>query len=341
MLVMPDGQLTGAISGGCLEGDALRKALYVLTLGEPMLVTYDTSDEDDAQLGARMGCNGIIQVLMEPVRKDDADNPVRLIAEAVKKREAAVLLTLFSLEDRRSVQQGTCLVWKRDTSILRMDISKRWEEEAQKVYDEKSYVFRHYISESANVHAFWEYIAAPVSLTVVGAGKDTIPLVEMANLLGWQTSIADPGMNQPRPDFYVPSCQFFSAKPEQLLLNVPTDARSAFVLLTHNYSLDLRMLTQLLKTDVAYIGCLGPKKKKERMIDEIQGSGTILTDAQLNKIYGPVGLNIGAETPEEIALSILAEIQAVFEGKDGKSLRTNTTVIHTRAGTSFETVFMP
>lgn len=341
MLVTPDGQLTGAISGGCLEGDALRKALFVLTRRESMLVTYDTSDEDDAQLGARMGCNGIIQVLMEPVRREDAKNPVRLIAEAIEKREAAVLLSLFSLENKRDEQAGTCLVWKKDKFISRSKMAETWAEEAQKILDEKRSVFRHYISNTSNVHAFWEYIAPPVSLTVVGAGKDTVPLVEMAHILGWQTSIADTGMNQPRPDFYVPSCQFFSAKPEQLLQNVPTDARSAFVLLTHNYTLDLRMLTQLLKTDVAYIGCLGPKKKKERMIDEIQGSGTNLTDAQLNKIYGPVGLNIGAETPEEIALSILAEIQAVFEGKDGKSLRTNTTVIHTRAGTTFETVFMP
>lgn len=340
MLVMPDGQLTGAISGGCLEGDALRKALYVLTLGEPMLVTYDTSDEDDAQMGARMGCNGVIQVLMEPVRCEALLTPVHYIAEAIKTREASLLLTLFSLENKRSAQQGTCLIWKKNGIAPEMNAPARWAEEAQNVFLEKRTVFKHYVSENAGIHAFWEYIETPIALTVVGTGKDAIPLVEMANILGWQTALADPVLNKPQPDFFVPSCQFLTAKPEQLLQNVPTDSRSAFVLLTHNYALDLRMLMPLLDTDVSYIGCLGPKKKTERMIDEIQRSGTNLTDAQLNKIYGPSGLNIGAETPEEIALSILAEIQAVFAGKEGKSLRTNSTSIHGRAGNTFETVFL-
>lgn len=340
MLVMPDGQLTGAISGGCLEGDALRKALYVLTLGEPMLVTYDTSDEDDAQMGARMGCNGVIQVLMEPVRCEAPLTPVHYIAEAIKTREASLLLTLFSLENRRSAQQGTCLIWKNNGIAPEMNAPAIWAEEAQKVFREKRTVFKHYVSENGGIHAFWEYIETPIALTVVGTGKDAIPLVEMANILGWQTALADPVQNKQQPDFFVPSCQFLTAKPEQLLENVPTDSRSAFVLLTHNYALDLRMLTPLLDTEVSYIGCLGPKKKTERMIDEIQRSGTNLTDAQLNKIYGPSGLNIGAETPEEIALSILAEIQAVFAGKEGKSLRTNASSIHGRAGNTFETVFL-
>lgn len=109
MLVTEDGKLTGAISGGCLEGDALRKAQLVMVQKKPMLVTYDTTDEDDAKLGVGLGCNGIISILIEPVNIEDKNNPVAFLKTIVAKRQSAVLVTLFSL-DKKTVQPGTCLL---------------------------------------------------------------------------------------------------------------------------------------------------------------------------------------------------------------------------------------
>jgi xanthine dehydrogenase accessory factor len=95
MLVSDEGELTGAISGGCLEGDALRKALLVLSQQQSKLVTYDTSDEDDATIGIQLGCAGVIQVLFEPIQANNPNNPIQLLRKAVAVRQKSVLVTLF------------------------------------------------------------------------------------------------------------------------------------------------------------------------------------------------------------------------------------------------------
>ena len=117
MLITDEGQLTGAISGGCLEGDALRKALLVMSQQKSMLVTYDTMDEDDAKLGIGLGCNGIIQVLIEPIIVNDTNNPIELLKAIAGKRQKAVLITLFSLDNKKDIQPGTCLLLKEDELI--------------------------------------------------------------------------------------------------------------------------------------------------------------------------------------------------------------------------------
>src|ERR1044072_3318952 len=118
MLITEDGQLTGAISGGCLEGDALRKAQQVMYKQKAMLVTYDTTDEDDAKLGVGLGCNGIIHILIEPILTADPQHPLQLLKEWLHQRQTAVLTTLFSLEDKKGAQPGTALLLT-ETGITR------------------------------------------------------------------------------------------------------------------------------------------------------------------------------------------------------------------------------
>ncbi|HEX6848589.1 MAG TPA: XdhC family protein, partial [Chitinophagaceae bacterium] len=118
MLIDDEGQLTGAISGGCLEGDALRKALLVMAEKRSRLVTYDTMDDDDAKFGVGLGCNGIIQVLMEPIDEKNPTNPVQYLKAINEKRQRSVLITLFSLLDKKNPQYGTCLLLKEDGTII-------------------------------------------------------------------------------------------------------------------------------------------------------------------------------------------------------------------------------
>ena len=118
MLIEDDGQLTGAISGGCLEGDALRKALLVMNEKRSRLVTYDTMDDDDAKFGVGLGCNGIIQVLIEPIDAANPNNPIQYLKVINEKRQKAVLITLFSLQDKKDPQYGTCLLLKEDGNVL-------------------------------------------------------------------------------------------------------------------------------------------------------------------------------------------------------------------------------
>jgi xanthine/CO dehydrogenase XdhC/CoxF family maturation factor len=333
MLVTDDGQLTGAISGGCLEGDALRKALYVMNQQKAMLVTYDTMDDDDAMFGVGLGCNGIIQVLIEPVNNQQTGNPIALLKAVAATRRKAVLATLFSLQNKNGEQAGTCLLHTNNETILPSNHHFSFEtgllEDVKKVLSEETSVFNNYDTAAQTITAFIECIQPAVSLVIVGAGNDAMPLVAMAQVLGWQTTVVDGRSNYARKDRFA-SCQVLVSKPEEVLEQVTIDPQTVFVLMTHNYHYDLAMLRYLIGKEVPYIGSLGPRKKLDRMLNELEAEGIEADATVLNVIYGPSGLDIGAETPAEIALSILAEIKAVLSGRKGQSLRSIVHTIHPR-----------
>jgi xanthine/CO dehydrogenase XdhC/CoxF family maturation factor len=132
--------------------------------------------------------------------------------------------------------------------------------------------------------------------------------------------------------------QVLVTKPGQVIEQVTIDAQTVFVLMTHNYNYDLKVLRQLITRRVTYIGMLGPRKKLVRMLDELKAEGIEPTPEQLAAVYGPVGLNIGAENAEEIALSIIAEIKAVIAGRAGESLRNSADTIHPRVEKEIEEV---
>lgn len=332
MLITDDGQLTGAISGGCLEGDALRKALLVLIEQRSMLVTYDTMDDDDANFGIGLGCNGIIQVLIEPINDTDTNNPIQLLKKVAGNRQRAVLVTLFSLQNKRDTQYGTCLLLKEDQSTagdipVLKDILTA---DAQEALANQNSSFKNYISENYNLTAFIEMIKPAISLVIIGAGNDVIPMVEMADILGWETTVVDGRASYAKQERFVSACQVLASKPENVLEKLIIDEQTVFVLMTHNYNYDMAMLRQLAQKNVVYAGMLGPRKKLDRMLDELKEEGIHLTNEQLSIIHAPVGLDIGAETSEEIALSILAEIKAMFAGRQGHPLRNNREAIHSR-----------
>ena len=340
MLVSEEGELTGAISGGCLEGDALQKAMLVMAQQQSRIVTYDTTDEDDDTLGVGLGCNGIIQVLMEPIRPEDTDNQLEFLKKVVAKRQKAVLVTLFSMDNRKGPQPGTCLMMDENGEFhgkADSTLDTVIKADAREAFRNEKSLFKQYISPEGSHTAFIEFIHPAVSLVVVGAGNDAKPLVDMADLLGWEVRVVDGRSSHAKPDRFVSACQVLVSKPEAVLEQIPIDRQTVFLLMTHNYNYDKAMLKALVGKDIRYIGSLGPKKKLDRMLGELAEEGTVLTDAQRAIIHGPVGLDIGAETSEEIALSILAEIQSVLSGKDGQPLRHIDGEIHSREDTKIET----
>ena len=340
MLIEDDGQLTGAISGGCMEGDALRKALLVMTEKKSRLVTYDTMDDDDAKFGVGLGCNGIIQVLIEPIEVNDSNNPIQYLKAVNEKRQQSILVTLFSLQDKKDPQYGTCLLLKEDKTVIDNTpvLKEVLMNDAEEALINQSTSFKNYISESHNLTAFIEVIKPPVSIIIIGAGNDVIPLVDMADILGWETTVVDGRANYAKKERFASACSVLVAKPEQALERIDIDEHTVFLLMTHNYNYDMAMLKQLLQKNVSYIGMLGPKKKRERILNELKDEGMSFTEQQLSVLHSPVGLDIGAETSEEIAVSILAEIKALFAGKDVQSLRKINEVIHPRSATVIEEV---
>lgn len=332
MLITDDGQLTGAISGGCLEGDALRKARLVMAQNKPMLVTYDTTDDDDAKLGVGLGCNGIIHILIEPISALKPDNPIQLFKLFLSKRERVVLITLFTLNNKQAPQPGTCLLLTQNEDIKGIfpdnAIKDMLLADAKDVLVNGNSVTKTYIYGD-KFTCFIELLQPTVSLVIFGAGNDAIPLAQLAGVLGWHVHIVDGRSNYAIPERFPTVQKIIMAKPESALAQIVIDERTVIVLMTHNYNYDLSVLKQLLSLQLPYVGALGPKKRLQRMLDELKDEGMEITAEQLASVYGPAGLDIGSENADEIALSILAEMQAVLKNRTGTSLRYKS-VIHNR-----------
>jgi len=333
MLVTEDGLLTGAISGGCLEGDALRKALLSIHQQQNKLITYNTSNEDDSEVGLQLGCNGIVHILFEYIDDAVENNPIQLLQQLEFERKDAVVATVFSLK-RQAAQQGTLLFYREnETPIYANNTALNILEDVKQALNIKATVVRQLHDEQEN-EVLADYINPPVSLVIVGAGNDVQPLVKMTSLLGWEITIGEGRATHATKKRFPEAKNVFVVKPEQLLENISIDAQTYFVLITHNYKYDLAVLKLLVQTNCNYIGILGPKTKLNRMLDDLNSEGIQLTEEKLTTIYGPVGLDLGAETAEEIALSIVAEIKAVMSGKQGVSLKYKTEKIHSSTHTS-------
>jgi len=337
MLVTDDGQLTGAISGGCLEGDALRKALLAISQQKNKLVTYDTTDDNDTTLGVQLGCNGIVHILFEPIDPEQPNHPVNLLRQVIKKRQNAVLVTLFTLNSRTGNQPGTCYLYLESdqTSVTNLagdsfsEILLKETDHAKHIQDS---FFKSFDTPGQKLTGFIEYLKTPPSLVIAGAGNDTIPLMEMAHMLGWNIIVVDGRAGHATKQRFPKANQVLVVKAEDVLTYVQPDAQTFFVLMTHNYNYDLALLKQLINIeDCIYIGTLGPKKKLERMFGDLSLQGIEVSDKQKTKIFGPTGLDIGAETSEEIALAVLAEIKAVMSNKKGTPLRDKSEPIHSRS----------
>ena len=332
MLITDDGQLTGAISGGCLEGDALRKARLVMAQHKPMLVTYDTTDDDDAKFGVGLGCNGIIHILIEPIFSEDPDNPIILFKKFLSKREPVVLITAFSLHNKHAAQPGTCLLLTKDEQIKGIfpgnDIKAALMADAEYVLRNGNSVTKTYLYAN-ELTCFIELLQPAVSLIIFGAGNDAIPLVEFAAVLGWHTTLIDGRANYAVSGRFPLAKNIIIAKAEQALSHILPDDRTAIILMTHNYNYDQAVLRQLLPLKLPYVAALGPKKRLQRMLDEFKEGGMEITDKGLRSIFGPAGLDIGSENSDEIALSVIAEMQAVLTKRTGISLREKA-VIHSR-----------
>lgn len=320
MLVTEDGRLTGAISGGCLEGDALKKARSAIFQQQNKLVTYDTTDEDDAKFGVQLGCNGIVHILFEPIEPTDQLNPIFFLTALKNKRQDAVISTLFSLSD--SLQLGTSLCYTATHQLTRLpdEIAQQGHQDAEEVLKNKASKFTNY----GNSSAFVELIQPPISLVIAGAGNDAQPLARFAHQLGWEVTVADGRPTHATAQRFPQANQVIVAKPTQLLEQLTIDNNTAFALMTHNYNYDMELLGLLINTDAPYIGTLGPKKKLVRMLTELGAH----KEQNLQRIHGPIGLDIGAETADEIAIAIIAEIKAVFSGSTAGLLKEKLGPVH-------------
>lgn len=335
MIMTDDGRWTGAISGGCLEGDALRRARLIINDGKPQVVRYDTMEDQSAtSLGVGLGCNGIIDVLIEPITENDHLHHINLLKSFLGKprpqRGVELIATIFASESS-SVQIGERLFQQSDNQIINyishLELSRQIQDLLPKVKQEgKSQSCTLLVQNEYKVEVFIEILKPAIHLVLFGAGYDSIPLVKMAHEVGWYVTLADDCVAHLQPKRFPEANEMLDVHRDKVSEKLKFDAQTAAVLISHNYKFDLAVLKELLKTEVPYIGILGPKKRFDKMLGEI---GT-LNEEQLRKIHSPIGLDIGAETPEEIAISILAEVQAKFTERKGGFLKARGGSIHER-----------
>ncbi|MBK9013751.1 MAG: XdhC family protein [Saprospiraceae bacterium] len=333
MLIVDDGHWTGGISGGCLEDDTIRKANMAIFQQKPRVVRYDTTQDDPFQIGVGLGCKGIIDVLIEPVDAADPTNPVELLrtvtleADGVERGNTA--LGVVTASDSPEVPVGLRILKSKDELVVNMTPLADWGKLTAAVLETlengASRQLEMTWSDGHTIQFFVEMIQPPIHLVALGSNYDLLPLLEIGRTLGWRLTVVGNLRKIGKPIF-----ELATVVPDFEQLPALPDARTAAVLMSHDYKTDFANLHKLLPAGLPFIGLLGPRKRTERMLEALENEGIHLSPTQLDTLHGPAGLDLGATTPEAIALSIAAEIQSVFGRRKGGSLRQRTAPIYER-----------
>ncbi|HEX8505308.1 MAG TPA: XdhC family protein [Hymenobacter sp.] len=329
MLVTDDGQLTGAISGGCLEGDARQRARQAIFRGQPALVTYDTRDEDDPRHGLGPGCQGVVRILLEPLDYATADNPMELLRGFAQHPEPAVLATVFETDAaglRAAVGQRLLLSAGgavRGTPLLAAPLA----EAARATLSQGETQVLALETDAGPMRALLELLSPPLRLVVYGAGNDAQPLVHLAASLGWHITVVDGRPNLATAARF-PEAAEVRVVPVRELETQEPEPTAYHVLLSHNYAYDLAALQTLLPSAAPYIGLLGPRAKAARLLAELDVAEAEVTALLQTRLHSPIGLDLGSETPEEIALAIVSEIQAKRHHRNAQPLRQRAQSVH-------------
>jgi xanthine/CO dehydrogenase XdhC/CoxF family maturation factor len=330
MLITDDGKWVGSISGGCLEGDALRKSRQVMSDNKPMTVTYDTSEESNQNLGISLGCNGVIDVLIEPIDLSRHDNPIDLFESFIKTREPLTLATVFNATS--GVGEKIILHPTGDTrnNFSNRSLASNVTEDLSQLFHTKKSHAKTFVADECEFEVFMELIQPTVSLIIFGGGFDARPVSNLAKSLGWDVRVTDECVAHIAPVFFPTADKLSLCHRDFIDRDFDITPFTACVLMSHNYEYDRDVLRKLLRSNTPYIGILGPRKRFEKMQKEFAVEGIRLSDDDIHRVHSPIGLDIGAETPDEIAISIISEIQGKFSNRSGGFLKYRNAPIHHR-----------
>ena len=309
MLVREDGTYECALSGGCLEPAVAAAAARVLDTGEPAVVTYDLAD--DSVWGLNIGCSGAVDIRIERI---DDDVVTAAWLEVLERGEAAVLVTpLTRASGRRIVRRSGLAVGRLQPPALEPDADAEALDRLAATHPASGTV------RLGEADVFFEVNQPPANLVVFGAGHDAVPLVRHAWTLGFEVTLVDARAAFLRPDLF-PGASLTSAPFDELATAVTIPSGSLVLVMNHHLDRDRAALAAALASPAAYIGVLGPRARFERLIDDLRREGRAVPDEALARVHSPVGLALGAETPEEVAIAILAEMLAVQRGFAGGPL---------------------
>ncbi len=332
LLVPESGDLIGNISGGCLEGDVADVANVVMVDGQPRLVNFDLTADDEAVWGWGLGCNGAIDVFVEPA--DRAAEIAGALRMALEEQRPIAAVTVLD-GDVPGVDPGARLVVKPDGSTEGgtgdggLDGAARGA--AVELLDEGRSEIRTLLGSSGEARAFVEVLEPPLRLVVCGAGHDAVPVVHAAAQLGWRVIVVDEREAFLTADRFPEAAELLRVeRPELAAATAGVDHRTTVMVMSHNYLRDKEYLRGFLGSGVPYLGMLGPRARTERLLEELRGEGVEPTAEDLDAIHGPAGLDVGSDSPEEIAAAIVAEILSVRRRRPAGFLRERQGPIHER-----------
>ena len=333
MVIRSDSSTVGLVSGGCLESDLAEHARRVHASGRAEVVTYDTRDDDDAPWGLGLGCNGLIEVLLEPlppapgercrgahrsgagrrcaISDRDGDTGNRFRNRVC--RPLAHMRFSATAKFNRLASGARAPLWRTRGSAW----PKRSRPDGVDSY-----------ASSASVEVAFEVVMPAVRLIVCGTGPDAAPVARFASQLGWDVTVVD---HRPLTDAHTarfPGARVVEcAEALRLADVVPLDPRTAAVVMSHNFPRDRDYVQALLAANVAYLGVLGPRARTERMLAEL-AAGNGPHSAIGDRLFAPVGLDLGGEGPDAIALAIISQVSAVTSGRAGGHLRDRRAPLH-------------
>ena len=330
MVARVDGSTVGIVSGGCLESDLAEHARGVHRSRVPRVVTYDTRADDETAWGLGLGCNGLIDVLLEPLTAAQAAATGRLMEHALTARSPGVLATVIASPqgEEGAPAVGAHVLFSDDA----IETIGDWGDHTivaktrRHIGDALAAGRRGLVETYDGVEVSYEVIRPAVRLVICGTGPDVVPLVKVGHQLGWYVSVVDHRPVVPEHEERFPGARLLEcAEPEKLESAVAITRSTAAVVMSHHYARDLQYVRALLASDAQYIGVLGPRARSERMLEDMSGPEKTVA---ASRIFAPIGMDLGGDGPEAIALSIAAEVSAVLDSRDGGHLRDRNAPLH-------------
>jgi len=329
MVARVDGSTVGIVSGGCLESDLAEHARDVHVKRRPRVVTYDTRADDDTAWGLGLGCNGLIEVLLEPLTPVEAGAIGRLIEQALSASSPSALATVtVSSGADGTPAVGAHALFSGETVQTTGDWGNRKVQELTRrdAGDALAEGRRGLVREYDGASIAFEVVRPAVRLVICGAGPDVVPLVTLGRQLGWNLTVIDHRPVVPEHEARFPGARLIEcAEPRKLDECVTLDDRTAVVVMSHHFARDSEYVRALLASNVAYIGVLGPRARSKRMLAALGADGA---PREVERLFAPIGMDVGGDGPEAIALSIVAEISAVLTSREPGHLRDRQAPMH-------------
>ena len=320
-----DGVRAGAVSGGCLEQELVRTGPW-LTRHGPVCRTFDAnSDDEDAPRGS--GCLGRLELLLEPL-SGHADAALGVIDRELEAERPVALATVIA-SSLPQVRLGTRVLKSEQALVTQVSdpaLARSLTAAVTRALAARG--TRAALAEDAGATALVEVLEPPPHLFVFGAGVDALPVARLATLLGWNVTIAGTSGRASARERFIKLARLSERPLPEIVAELSRCARPLAVIMSHDYRQDRATLAALVDVPLRYLGVLGPARRTARLLDDIEAERGPLAAAVKSRIFGPAGLALGAETPEEIALSIVAEAQAALKTTPRGSLREHGGKIH-------------